>query len=244
MTKIAVIGKADEAKIKNRYENREEIIVFNPKVADFSDAAEFSGVFFLNGAEADIAPWVGNEHLRLADDEEALFAELDFFFGIPKPLEIERKFLVEKPDFELLASLPLCKAVEIEQAYMTDENGDNMRLRKRGADGCYIYIKTQKIRISDTTRIEIETRVTEQEFESGVKGCPVLSKTRYLIVSGGKYFELDIFPFWNEALLEIELKSADESFDFPPFLRVIKEVTADKQYRNSVIAAKHGIIRN
>ena len=244
MTKIAVFGKVNKDIIKNRYESRKETIVFEPDVEDFLQVSEYGAAFFLNCSDAEIALWVGNEHLRLAKTEAELFAEIDFFFGIPEPLEIERKFLVEKPDFEALEAMPLCKAVEIQQAYTKDENGDNMRLRKRGADGSFVYIKTQKIRISDTTRIELESRVSEQEFEAGVKGCPVLSKTRYLFVSGGKYFELDAFPFWNEAILEIELKSADEEFGFPPFLKVIREVTAEKQYRNSVIAAEHGIVRN
>ena len=140
--------------------------------------------------------------------------------------------------------MPLCRGVEIQQAYARDEDNKNMRLRKRGANGSYVYIKTQKMRLNDTTRIELESRVTEAEYLDGIKGCPVLSKTRYLLVNGGKYFELDVFPFWNDAVLEIELKSADEEFDFPPFLNVIREVTFHKAYRNSVIAAKYGVIQN
>ncbi len=245
MDKIAVIGKTNEEKIKSRYKNRKEIIVFNPIVADFAGVLEYSAVFFLNGSESSVAPWVGNEHLRLAENEEQLFAELDFYFGLPQPLEIERKFLVEMPDLAALAALPLCRSVEIWQAYIKAENGTAVRLRKRGRDGVFVYIKTQKKRLSASERIEIESRITQAEFENGVKGFPVLSKTRWLIVSGGKCFELDIFPFWqNTAVLEIELKSANETFTLPPFLKVLEEVTDNKAYGNSAIAAKHGIIQN
>ena len=243
MKKIAVIGKVDRAALLKRYEARSQKIEFNPCPADFAGVLEYSAVFFLNGSDDEIAPWVGNEHLRLSDCEEALLAELDFYFGIPKPLEIERKYLVEMPDLKALEAIPLCRGVEIQQAYARDEDNKNMRLRKRGADGCYAYIKTQKMRLTDTTRIELESRITEQEYLDGIKGCPVLSKKRYLIVSGGKYFELDVFPFWEEAVLEIELKNADEEFSFPPFLKIIREVTFDKAYRNSVIAQRYGIIQ-
>lgn len=243
MDRIAVFGKVDEQKIKSKYKNQKEIIEFNPIVADFSQAIEYSAAFFLSCSEAEIAPWVGNEHLRLSDSEEALFAELDFYFGIPEPLEIERKFLVEMPNLSALEAMPLCRGVEIQQAYTKDENNQNMRLRKRGANSSFVYIKTQKTKLSDSTRIELESRITEQEYLGGIKGCPVLSKTRYLIVSGGKYFELDVFPFWDNAVLEIELKSTDEEFDFPPFLKIIREVTAEKAYRNSVIAQRYGIIQ-
>lgn len=244
MKRIAVVGKADEARLLKRYEHRNIKIEFNPRPADFSAVLDYSAVFLLNCSNEQIAPWVGNEHLRLAESEEALIREIDFFAGLPKPLEIERKFLVEMPDLKALEAMPLCRAVEIQQVYKKDENGKNMRLRKRGANGCFVYIKTQKKRVSKATRIELERRITEQDFEDGAKGFPVLSKTRYLIVSGGKYFELDVFPFLNEAVLEIELKSEDEGFELPPFLKVVKEVTEENEYRNSVIAAKYGAVRN
>ena len=70
----------------------------------------------------------------------------------------------------------------------------------------------------------------------------MLYKRRYLILYREKCFELDIFPFWqDQALLEIELKSETEDFELPPFLHVIKEVTFDKHYRNSVLSQIYGI---
>lgn len=87
--------------------------------------------------------WVGNEHLRLCADENALFAEMDFFFGIPQPLEIERKFLIARPAESVLSRLDFCDYADISQAYINDESG-RYRVRRRGRNGAFVYIKTQK----------------------------------------------------------------------------------------------------
>ena len=53
----------------------------------------------------------------------------------------------------------------------------------------------------------------------------------------GKYFEIDIFPFWiDKAYVEIELTDENEYFELPEFLKVIKEVTQDKNYTNRALA--------
>ena len=51
-----------------------------------------------------------------------------------------------------------------------------------------------------------------------------------------QYFEIDIYPFWNDkAIVEIELSDENTQIAFPPFLKVIKEVTDDNNYKNTVI---------
>ena len=48
-----------------------------------------------------------------------------------------------------------------------------------------------------------------------------------------KYFEIDVYPFAkNKAICEIELLTEDEKFEFPSFIKVIKEVTDDKTFSN------------
>lgn len=58
----------------------------------------------------------------------------------------------------------------------------------------------------------------------------------------GKYFELDIYPFWNDkAILEIELSSIDEQFSIPETIKIIKEVTDDDSYKNSGLAEMNNV---
>lgn len=244
MSKIVINGTFDKNRIKEIYSNTDVEIFFNISCSDFKTCNEYSAVFFVGEYdENELKKWIGNEHLRISKNESELILEINFFLGIPKPVEIERKFLIERPDEKMLKQLDFCSFVDISQCYV-NKNGERFRVRERGKDGEYIYIKTQKIKISEIRRIEIEERITKEEYENAIKGEKVLSKTRYLIVYKNKYFELDVFPFWKDkALLEIELKDENEEFSFPQFLNLIEEVSNNKEYRNSIIAQKHGVIK-
>ena len=64
-----------------------------------------------------------------------------------------------------------------------------------------------------------------------------IQKERYCLADGNQYFEIDIYPFWNDkAILEIELSDPDEEIRFPSMIKIIKEVTEDKNYKNASLA--------
>ena len=151
-----------------------------------------------------------------------------------KNLEIERKFLIKNPDTAILESVKGAKKIDITQAY----TACGTRLR-RWQDGDMVsYIKTVKTHITDLTRIEIENEITREEYETLLKEeTSSLKKTRYRIPFEGHLLEIDIFPFWkNQAFLEIELQSEEETFSIPEYITVIKEVTEDKAYRNYALS--------
>lgn len=67
-------------------------------------------------------------------------------------------------------------------------------------------------------------------------GVPV-RKRRRCFVWAGRRWELDEFLAPRTGwLLEVELTSADERVELPPFLTVEREVTADPAWRNAAIA--------
>lgn len=243
MEKIVINGTVDKKKISERFKDSDIQIFYNIHSGGIKTCNAYSAVFFTGDDSAQsVEGWIGNEHLRITKGEKELIREIEFFLGIPQPLEIERKFLVEYPDIEFLNGMKNCNYVNISQCYKTDENG-NFRVRRRGKDGEYIYIRTEKQKISETVRLETEKRISASDYENAIKGEKVLSKRRYLFVYKDKYFELDIFPFWQDrALLEVELKKEDEKFELPAFLSVIKEVTSDPSYKNSFIAAEFGTV--
>ncbi len=192
--------------------------------------------------ERSLRAWCGNPHYRFIPVQDSfeekfalLFKEVKSFLGIPKPLEIERKFLIEYPDTDFLLTLP-CSKSEIFQAYLINDNG-RFRLRKRGENGHFIYIKTEKHKISETVREEIETRLSEDEYDSLMNSGVItgsISKERYCLMYDGVYYEIDIFPFWKkQAFLEVELTDEDEKIKIPEFIKVIREVTFDPRYKNS-----------
>lgn len=197
-----------------------------------------------------ISAWTGHPHFRVigtTGDFEAkgkrLVSEISSFLGEPEPIEIERKFLIEYPDLAWLGSLPNCRRVEIIQTYLKSEDGDEIRVRQRGADGHYLYFHTVKRKVDEGKRVEIERRVTKEEYLSLLKdadtGMRQIRKTRYCLTYENRYFEIDVYPFWQDrAIAEIELSEENEEIAFPEQIRVIKEVTHDASYKNAALAQR------
>lgn len=152
-------------------------------------------------------------------------------------LEIERKFLIAYPDTVFLDGLETCTRVDITQSYTKDR----VRIRKWIENGKITYIKTVKEKINELVRIEHESEITKAEYERLLSFADpernAIAKTRYRYPYQGKLIEIDVFSFWHDrAFCEIELESENEEFSLPPFIKVIKEVTDDKRYRNSALA--------
>jgi CYTH domain-containing protein len=148
--------------------------------------------------------------------------------------EIERKFLILRPDDDTLSQY---EHSQIKQTYLIP----NGRVRARRAGGNTVYTHTVKTSVTDVTRIEVEREVTESEYklllEKADPDRKPVCKTRYLIPAKGLVFELDDYGSeYTHALLEIELESEDSPFNIPNFITVIREVSSEKEYRNSSIA--------
>lgn len=195
-----------------------------------------------------IAAWTGHPHFRIIDNStdfedklRRLVAEIRSFLGEPEPLEIERKFLIRYPDVRWLECQPTCRKVDILQTYLLTKEGDELRVRQRGENGSYVYYKTLKRRVSDTSRIELEERLSQDEYlrlliNADPSKRPI-HKKRYCLVYENQYLEIDLFPFWNDqAIVEIELSSEDTPIVFPSELEIIREVTADPDYTNAALA--------
>lgn len=64
-----------------------------------------------------------------------------------------------------------------------------------------------------------------------------IRKNRYCLTYNNQYFEIDIYPFWNDkAIAEIELSDENAVVEFPKEIKVIKEVTDDAAYKNASLA--------
>lgn len=197
-----------------------------------------------------IAAWTGHPHLRIIDNStdfeqkmKRLISEIAVFLGEPEPYEIERKYLIEYPDVNALLALPNCEKVEIIQTYLRSDENDEVRIRQRGSNGHYIYFETRKLSIpgSELVRVEIEHRLTQEEYLTRLMDADPtrrpIRKDRYCLADGNQYFEIDVYPFWeDQAILEIELSDPGETIRFPEQIRVIREVTEDENYRNASLA--------
>lgn len=195
-----------------------------------------------------ISAWTGHPHFRIIDNStefeqklERLLKEITSFLGEPEPLEIERKFLIYYPNIKELESMPNCTKVDITQTYLKSVDDTEKRVRARGINGDYLYYLTEKRKISNLKRIELEKRLTQDEYlallmESDNK-LHTIHKTRYCLSENNQYFEIDIYPEWdNQAIMEIELSSEDEEIKTPKFIKVFKDVTDDESYKNYEMA--------
>ncbi len=191
-----------------------------------------------------ISAWTGHPHFRIIDNStefeeklERLLKEITSFLGEPEPFEIERKFLIYYPNVKELESMPNCTKVDISQTYLKSNGDIERRVRARGINGDYLYYLTEKRNISDIKRIEVERKLTQNEYlallmESDNK-LHTIHKTRYCLSENNQYFEIDIYPEWNnQAIMEIELSSENEIINIPKFIKIIKEVTNDSDYKN------------
>ncbi len=191
-----------------------------------------------------ISSWTGHPHFRIIDNStdfenklERLLKEIASFLGEPEPLEIERKFLIYYPDIKELESMTNCTKVDITQTYLKSIDGVERRVRARGIDGDYLYYLTEKKKITGLKRIEVERKLTQDEYlallmEADTRLHPI-HKTRYCLSENNQYFEIDIYPEWDsQAIMEIELSGEDDPINIPYFIKTIKEVTDDENYKN------------
>ena len=198
-----------------------------------------------------IAVWQGHPHHFIIDNSvelreklKKLIAQIRRFLGEPEPSEIERKFLIDYPDLQRLESLPGCRRVEIEQAYLPSAAEEKLRVRKWVENGQAIYYKTRRRRVNGQ-RIELEERLTQRAYlellaEAGGE-LQLLNKTRYSLNYDGQYFQLDLYPFWNDrAIVKIELNDSEDEVRLPPELSLIREVTGEREYKDYALAVSHG----
>ncbi|SEK19914.1 CYTH domain-containing protein [Ruminococcus sp. YRD2003] len=152
-------------------------------------------------------------------------------------LEIERKFLVEYPDTDIL---DVRRSASILQTYLSNGEGDSQRRVRRIIENGFITYKyTEKHFCSASVRVENERTISADEYAELLKqskGVPV-DKTRYAFDYMGQMFELDCYSFSDRfAILELELLREKQRILFPDNINVLREVTSDHAYSNAALA--------
>jgi CYTH domain-containing protein len=174
------------------------------------------------------------ERLIVKKKYDSLIFHLKVYLYFPNmSTEIERKFLV-CGDFIDQAT----EVTEIVQGYLSSSPDRTVRVRVRGEKG-YITVKGLADD-SGIARYEWEKEIPVDDARELLKLCeptPV-EKTRYLVHYGRHSFEVDVFHGANSGLVmaEIELLTADEAFEKPPWLG--EEVSGDPRYYNSALSVK------
>ena len=186
--------------------------------------------------------YVIDNSVELREKLKKLIAQIRDFLGEPAPPEIERKFLVQMPDLTALEKLPGFRRVEIEQAYLKNLAEEKIRVRKWVEDGRAIYYKTLRRRVNGR-KLEVEERLSQRAYkellEEAGDSLQLLRKTRYTLSYEGQLFQLNVYPFWqDQALVKIELNEENGEVRLPPELKLIREVTGEREYKDYTLAAR------
>lgn len=144
------------------------------------------------------------------------------------PLEIERKFLINKSIWEKLEKP---KGNFMRQGYISTDPNKTIRVRLTD-EKAFLTIKGKSV---GATRAEFEYEIPQNDAKELLDNFAEseLSKIRYKINFEGKTWEVDEFYGDNEGLIiaEIELNSEEEAFSKPDWID--QEVTDDARYFNS-----------
>ncbi|MDP4683247.1 MAG: CYTH domain-containing protein [Crocinitomicaceae bacterium] len=143
-------------------------------------------------------------------------------------MEIERKFLVDKLEWEKVTK-PLPK--RIVQAYILNSPEKTVRVRIKGSKG-YLTIKGATVGIS-RSEFEYEIPLKEAQEMIDLFAEKTIEKMRYEIQVGKHLWEIDEFHGKLSGLLiaEIELESEDEAFEKPNW--ALEDVSTDINYFNA-----------
>ena len=91
--------------------------------------------------------------MRRLEKEVAVFLKED------QPYQIERKYLIRMPHLNWLESTMMCRKIRIDQTYLKSEPSEEIRVRRRGEDGVYIYYETHKRTLEGMKRISFATHI-------------------------------------------------------------------------------------
>lgn len=154
------------------------------------------------------------------------------------PKEIERKYLIKKPDLHFLETFSDSVSTRITQTYLIQKlDGFNRRIRKRGTDHHWQYTYTQKRKISFGERIELENEISETQYlellQEADPSLHPIQKIRCCIPYAGQLLEIDFYAFSEKyATLEIELPDIHTPVILPDWLEIIADVTDQPGYSN------------
>jgi adenylate cyclase len=146
-------------------------------------------------------------------------------------IEIERKFLVG--DRSVLRGLI---GVPYRQGYLSTDAERTVRVRRAGERG-YVTVKGIS---RGPARAEFEYAIPAADADAMLDALalrPIVEKTRYVVHSGGRRWEIDVFEGANEGLVvaEVELEAVDAALEIPGWAGA--EVTHDPRYFNANLVA-------
>ena len=194
-----------------------------------------------------INAWSGHPHLRVINNHvdfdtklNRVLKEISSVLGLAQPITEERKYVVE-----VVGEMPATIDSDILQTYLVSDPDSEVRLRRRNwANGKRVNVHTMKKTIGGVEQVETERQVSNALYESLLSQADpyrrAIRKKRRSFIWKGQYFELDTYLDQLEGMTILETKgiASTEDVNFPPFIKVVKDITGNRDYYNYNLALR------
>jgi len=165
------------------------------------------------------------------------------YLGDEKPIEVFKKYLVEVDEdtIEKIKAEQNLMSVKITQNYLISNGAVERRIRKREKNGNTLYYYSESQTISTRERIKKDRILSERQYFEYIndidKDIPAIEKDRYSFIYKDHFFKLDIFDFdKSKGLLNIQMPDNENEVEIPEYIKVIKDVTDNLDYKNHSLA--------
>ena len=188
--------------------------------------------------------WIGHKNLQIIGNESTFEEKLNNtiraiyeLLGKPYPIQRQYRYVINELDLNKIKDIHMVK-LELEQLFIEEKENEIIMIRKTTKDGSSIYSKTVKLDTNITNeRIVSTKKITEEEYSEYTKdNSKLIRKNRYCFTYNNQYYKLDIFEEPEGLMiLETDLTNKSSEVKIPDFIKVIEDVTNNKEYRNSSI---------
>jgi CYTH domain-containing protein/thymidylate kinase len=201
--------------------------------------------------------WLRHHHPRVIDNGtgfeekiDRLVAEVLAVLGDPIPIERERRFLIEPISEEMIPEK--VSSSDIIQDYLFSDESKACRIRKRqiGSGASYFYTEKGPLPPGTAThpgeRLETERMISRQDYAEHLDfkdpSFEMVMKRRLCFFYENQFIEIDLVRAPEKhrrlALMEIEQTDLQKELILPPFIKVLREVTEEREWSNRELARR------
>ena len=185
--------------------------------------------------------WLGHPKLRIIGNDtdfdgkiNNVISEIYAILDKPYPIQRQYKYLVNEVDSLILSGTSYIKQ-DIEQ-YVISYEGKEVILRKTIKDDEVSYTAITKVDTNiNNERITTKKMISDKDYYDLIPANEKpIKKERYCFEYQDQYFRLDAFED-GLSILELEETNKTKQVKIPDYIVVGKNITTDKDYRNSSI---------
>jgi hypothetical protein len=197
--------------------------------------------------------WVGHPQFAIIKNKKEGFArKIDYclnkvlqIIGEPIPSGYVRKFLLvsDKSNYDLDLDSIKKEHFEVEETFLWKTVGESNFLQKIGKNDAFTYCHGMRYEIAGE-KVQRKRQITGREYIELCEQKDVekitIKKLRQCFIYERQYYTVETFlnidPF--PSILRVELSKETSKMKVPPYFKIQKEVTNDKEYETWYMADK------